>query len=92
LQLVRFITDSTVLSEECTTQEAANILYSLGKLEIKDADAFESISNILMRQLQDASSQAIANALWAYDVVALDPPVGLMGCWAREKLGIHDIA
>jgi hypothetical protein len=92
LGLVRYVTESPRLSEECTSQEASNMLYSLGKLGLKDTDSFESLSAILMSRLHAASSQAIANALWAFDAVELEPPLELMGCWAKEKLGMEDVA
>jgi hypothetical protein len=92
LSLVRHVTESSRLREECTSQEASNMLYSLGKLALKDHDAFKSLSAILMSQLHAASSQAIANALWAFDAVELEPPIELMGSWAKEKLGMEDVA
>lgn len=91
-ELVQQITESAALKKDCGSQEAANILYALGKLQICDAIAFESFSYILMSHLQNASSQGIANALWAHDVVGLDPPRELLGCWAREKLGLEDVS
>lgn len=91
-ELVQQITVSVALKNQCGSQEAANILYALGKLQICDSKAFETLSYILMSQLQSASSQGIANALWAYDVVGLDPPRELLGCWAREKLGLEGVA
>ena len=90
-ELVRYITESIVLREECSSQEASNILYALGKLQIRDVHVYESLSCILMNHLHDASSQAIANALWAHDVVGIEPPMALMGCWAKERLGMNDI-
>ena len=86
LSLVQCVTASS--QRECTSQEASNMLYALGKLRIKDTDTYDSLSSILMSQLQSASSQAIANALWAYDAVEMEAPIELMGCWAREKLGM----
>ena len=90
-ELVQHITESESRKGECTPQEASNILYALGKLQICDDGAFGKLSSILMNQLQDASSQAIANALWAFDAVSLEPPIELMGTWAREKLGVASV-
>eukprot|EP00956_Cyclotella_meneghiniana_P022260 scaffold41844_cov46-Cyclotella_meneghiniana.AAC.3 len=87
-RLIRHVTTSSKLSEACTSQEASNMIYALGKMHIRESVLFNELSLILMNQLQGASSQAIANALWAYDAVALEPPIELMGCWAREKLGM----
>lgn len=87
-RLIRHVTDSSKLRETCTSQEASNMIYALGKLHIRDSDLFNALSLILMNSIQGATSQAIANALWAYDNVALEPPIELMGCWAREKLGM----
>ena len=91
LRLVSHATESELI-DSCTSQEASNMLYALGKLQIQDAQTFERLSDILMSKLQSASSQAIANALWAFDAVELEPPIELIGGWAREKLGMEDVA
>ena len=67
------------------------MLYSLGRLQIRDTVAFVSLNAIMMKKLHDATSQTIANALWAYDMVELDPPAELMTCWARDKLGMSEV-
>jgi len=42
----------------------------------------------LMRQLEDATTQTIANALWAHESVDLVAPGQLFDSWAKEKLDI----
>ncbi|KAL7467025.1 hypothetical protein ACHAXS_007295 [Conticribra weissflogii] len=87
-RLIRFITTSTKLTNECTCQEAANALYALGRLQIRDEDSFSSLSAIMLNRMQEATSQAIANALWAHEIVDLQPPRELLDCWAHENLGL----
>ena len=77
-----------VLLNKMTSQEAANILYALGKLRIRDESTFKSMNAVLMRELDTATSQTIANALWAHDNVDLQPPRQLFDSWAKEKLDI----
>mmetsp|Transcript_18267 Transcript_18267/g.37965 ORF Transcript_18267/g.37965 Transcript_18267/m.37965 type:complete len:388 (+) Transcript_18267:1-1164(+) len=87
-QLIRCITTSTKLTNECTCQEAANALYALGRLQIRDEESFSSLSAIILNRMQEATSQAIANALWAHEIVDLQPPRELLDCWAQENLGL----
>ena len=46
------------------------------------------MNTVLMRQLETATTQTIANALWAHDNVDLQPPRQLFDSWAKEKLDI----
>ncbi len=77
-----------MILESTSPQEAANVLYALGKMGIRDAEAFSSMNTVLMRQLDSATTQTIANALWAHDTVNLQPPRQLFDSWAKEKLDI----
>lgn len=86
-KLVQHIT-STNLANECTAQEASIMLFVLGKLQIRDKDAFASLSSILKNRLHEATSQAITNALWAHEVVGITPPPELLSTWAQDRLGI----
>ena len=70
------------------SQEAANILYSLGRLNIRDEDIFRNLSHVIMKQIDETSAQAVANVLWAHRAVHLEPPQELLNRWANEKLGI----
>ena len=76
------------LLESTSPQEAANVLYALGRMRIRDEAAFASMNTVLMRQLETATTQTIANALWAHDNVDLQPPRQLFDSWAKEKLDI----
>ena len=87
-KLIEQITSSPKLASDCTCQEAANALYALGRLQIRDPHAFSSLSSIMLNRMQEATSQAIANALWAHEVVDLEPPRELLDCWARDNLGL----
>ncbi|KAL7435992.1 hypothetical protein ACHAXM_004953 [Skeletonema potamos] len=85
--LVRVIT-TTKLSKQCTSQEAANCIYALGRLYIRDQELFSALSSIIKDQIHDANSQAITNCLWAHDVVGLPSPPELLSVWARDTLGM----
>lgn len=76
------------IMEQCTSQEAANVLYALGKMKIRDKDTFECMDEVLMRNLDGATTQAIANALWAHECVNIAPHRQLFDSWALEKLNI----
>jgi len=76
------------IMDQCTSQEAANVLYALGKMKIRDKDTFECMDEVLMRNLDGATTQAIANALWAHECVNLAPHRKLFDSWALEKLNI----
>ena len=88
--LVNLITSSD-LSNECTSQEAANCIYALGRLGIRDQELFSALSSIIKNQIQDANSQTIANSLWAHDIVGLPAPPELLSAWARDTLGMDTI-
>jgi hypothetical protein len=74
--------------KQCTPQEASNVMYALGLMNIDDEDTFALMNNVLMNQINDATTQTIANALWAHEVVNLQPPQLLFNQWAKEKLDI----
>lgn len=89
----RALVDRLLLNEvynSCNTQEAANVLYAHGKLRIRDEELFQKMTQVLLKQLQCATPQAIANALWAYSSVRMQPPKDLFDRWAEQKgiLGI----
>lgn len=86
--LVRVVT-TTELSEQCTSQEAANMIYALGRLNIRDELLFSELSSIIEKNIQNATSQAIANALWGHDMVDLAPPPDLLSYWARSLLSLE---
>jgi len=69
-------------------QEAANILYALGRLNIRDDEFFKLLSNIILERIELASAQSIANVLWAHRAVHITPPQMLLDSWAIEKLGL----
>eukprot|EP00557_Chaetoceros_sp_GSL56_P004048 CAMPEP_0176504732 /NCGR_PEP_ID=MMETSP0200_2-20121128/16100_1 /TAXON_ID=947934 /ORGANISM="Chaetoceros sp., Strain GSL56" /LENGTH=830 /DNA_ID=CAMNT_0017904203 /DNA_START=440 /DNA_END=2932 /DNA_ORIENTATION=- len=71
-----------------TPQEASNVLYALAKMCIKDEHTFNSMNQVLMRQPENATTQTIANALWAHETIGLIPPRQLFNSWAKEKLHI----
>lgn len=86
--LVRVVT-TTELSDQCTSQEAANMIYALGRLNIRDELLFSELSSIIEKNIQNATSQAIANALWGHDMVDLAPPPDLLSFWARSLLSLE---
>ena len=72
-------------------QEAANIVYALGRLDIRDEEVFSNLSHVIMDQIEGATAQAVANVLWAYDNVYISPPRQLLDRWANEKLGLVSV-
>lgn len=86
--LITHVILSDELSEACTAQEASNMLYVLGRLQIRDEELFSALTSILSDKLHESTSQAIANSLWAHDAVRIDPPVELLSSWAQDKLGM----
>lgn len=89
--LVRVVTSSD-LSQQCTSQEASNMIYALGRLNIREEDLFAGLSLILKSQIHNANSQAIANALWGHEVVGFEPPSELLSVWARDTLRIDCVS
>lgn len=79
------------IAMQSTPQEAANVLYALGRMLINDAKTFSAMNNVIMRNLDSATTQAIANALWAHDRLNLTPPQQLFDNWAREKLDLQGL-
>lgn len=80
-----------MLDLEPSPQEAATVLYALGRMGIRDEEVFSAMSEVMMGQLESASAQAIANALWAYRTVEISPPRELMDSWVLEKLGLDGV-
>ncbi len=74
-----------------TPQEAANVMYALGKMMIRDEETFSCMNEVVMRHLDQATTQTIANALWAHDRVNLTPPQKLFDSWAKQKLDIFGL-
>jgi hypothetical protein len=77
-----------VILEQSTPQEAANVMYALGRMMVRDEETFSCMNEVVMRNLDQATTQAIANTLWAHDRVNLTPPQQLFDSWAKEKLDI----
>ena len=79
---------SPLVLKSMKAQEASNILYACAKMNFQDENIFSTMSKILMDQVDVATSQGVANAMWAHEQVGLTPPQGLMDEWAEQKLGI----
>lgn len=87
--ITKLVSHALLSPNEINAQEAANMLFALGKLQLFESDAlFESLSSVLRNRLHEATPQAIANALWAHDVVGIEPPPELLSTWAQDRLGI----
>ena len=76
--------DSLILSP----QESSNILYALGRLDLRDEAVFTKLCNSILDQIESASAQSVANVLWASRAVHFKPPQKLLDTWATEKLGL----
>lgn len=85
--LTREMQDENIF-QHSTPQEAANVMYALGKMMVRDEEMFACMNNVVMMNLDQATTQTIANALWAHDRVNLTPPQQLFDSWAKEKLDI----
>lgn len=73
-----------------TTQEAANILYGLGKLDLREEEVFQRMSAIIGDQIADVSAEALGRTLWAHDAVHLSSQK-LLDQYAQERLGLKTI-
>jgi hypothetical protein len=69
-------------------EEAACVLYALGNAGIREDDVFEHLTDSMMSQVECVGAQAMANALWAHNVVGKLPPPALLQSWASDKLGL----
>jgi hypothetical protein len=68
-------------------QIASIILYSLGRMNIRDSDVFHYLTSyVLKHQIDTASAQTIANILWAHRTVHIEPPQQLLESWMILKL------
>ncbi|KAL9185229.1 hypothetical protein ACHAXT_003006 [Thalassiosira profunda] len=88
LELINHVISSPEHTASCTAQEAATLLFVLGKLNVHDREAFACLSEVLVDRMHEADSQTIANALWAHDVVGIAAPPELLSTWAQTKLGL----
>jgi hypothetical protein len=79
---------TTLDSMNVSLKAAATALYALGKMEIRDEYVFDKLSQIMISHIDDASAQAVANALWAHKRVQLRPPKEMLNLWAIQKLGV----
>lgn len=77
------------VSDDISSQEAASVMLALGRMKIVNEDLFEALSNEILDQLDTASAQTIANALWAYRALYMSPPRQLLDRWAIERLGLN---
>ena len=75
-------------SVEVKPKEAATALYALGRMRVAEEEVFESLSKIMIENIDETSAQGIANTLWAYRNVNLRPPPQLLNLWALQKLGL----
>lgn len=77
--------------QQSTPQEAANVMYALGRMMIHDVQTFDAMNKVIMRNLDHATTQTIANALWAHDRLDLSPPQQLFDDWAKEKVDLTSL-
>jgi hypothetical protein len=82
----RFLAEEGCL--DAKPKEAASILCSLGRMDIRDEDVFRILSQSMLDQIGNASAQAVANVLWAHRAVHIAPPQSLLDSWASRKLGL----
>ena len=74
-----------------TPQEAANVMYALGKMMIRDEETFSCMNEEVMRNLDQVTSQTIANLLHAHGRINLTLPQTLFDSWANGKIDIFGL-
>ena len=89
--LTRRFADSTgdLRGIDASPQEAASILFALGRLDIRDEVIFRNLSGVLMDQINETTAQSVASVLWAHRAVHIAPPQELMDRWASARLGLE---
>jgi hypothetical protein len=80
------LADASFSSRAIKPQEASNILYALGHLNIRDVDVFRYLTSSILQQVDSASAQSVANVLWAHRAVHVEPPRQLLENWASRRL------
>ena len=73
-------------------QEATAILYALGRLDIREEWLFGQLSQVILSNVENTSSPAIAHILWAHKRVHLKPPKEILNAWTSKKLGIIPVS
>ena len=72
-----------------TAREISSVMFSLGMMGHRNPKLFAKLSTAMMEgNVEETSSESIANALTAYEAVDMAPPRILFDRWASEKLGI----
>jgi hypothetical protein len=89
-EVISALTDR-MMDLDPTANEAATVIFSLGRMEIRDEVVFSSMSNFMMEQLEMASAQSVANALFSFKKVRITPPPALLQSWALQKLGLAGV-
>eukprot|EP00977_Amphora_coffeiformis_P013510 scaffold3571_cov176-Amphora_coffeaeformis.AAC.26 len=84
--LIRRLEDDDSLN--LSPQEASNVLYALGRLDLRHEAVFTKLCNLILDQIESASAQSVANVLWASRAVYFRPPQKLLDTWAIKKLGL----
>ena len=75
-------------------REAATVIYSLGRLNVREEFVFEKLSKKIFDIVNDdktysaSAAAAISNILWAHKKVHLTPPQEILDAWASKKLGL----
>ena len=83
----RFL-ETSVLARS-TAREISSVMFSLGMMGHRNPKLFAKLSTAMMEgNVDETSSESIANALTAYEAVDMAPPRILFDRWASEKLGI----
>ena len=86
-KLAQHVINSPVLCNDCSAQDASTIMFVLGKLQIRDKNAFSILSKLL-KDKPGATTQSITNTLWAHEVLRIPPPPALLMSWASTRLNL----
>jgi hypothetical protein len=90
-RLTRRFSSPNFKSWNIKPQEASNVLYALGKMDIRDVNVFRNLTRCMLENIHSTSAQSVANAMWAHRAVLIEPPQDLIDTWAQQKLGLDPV-
>ena len=88
--ILKALLDPLICSPDatCSPQEAANVMFALGKLQMREVEIFDRMMEVLKMNMNEVTPQAMYNSLWAHESVGLEPPRGFFDVWAQKRLGL----
>jgi len=88
--ILKALLDPLICSPDatCSPQEAANVMFALGKLHMREVEIFDKMMEVLKMNMNEVTPQTMYNSLWAHESVGLEPPRGFFDVWAQKRLGL----